>query len=267
MEWVFLRFKLASLMPWSDVRRIPQVHVGGLSIHITESLSSSKGRRKSGSTGNNEHNRSSSIKGNNINVDGDGGTSGMTLQHTTTNSTSADWLAGREQQDGHQEGRGAVVAVAPAAPAVGPLARDTSDNSSGSYGGGDGLGTPKRRRRRSIWPSSSSSKSTSFQQPEQHIDRRDSWAHRGRKASIPRATSAGGLDVSGSGSGIGDGYEWERVAQATLEHALGNEFTAKYRVRHETIYQREGALAALLCFLSASFFLQICYGVIEDCFG
>lgn len=248
MEWVLLRFKLASFLPWSDVRRIPQVRVGGLSIHITESLSSSKGRRKSGSTRSSIISRSSSIKGNNTVGDVDGGTGATTLQHKMTNSISGDWLAGRGQLDDHQEGTGAVIAAG-AAPSVGSLARDTSDNSSSIYGGGDGLGTP-RRRRRSIWPSSTSS--TSFQQPEQHVDRRDSWAHRGRKASIPRASSAGGLD--GSGSGIGDGYEWERVAQATLEHALGNEFTAKYRVRHEKLNHNERAAAS--CFSCRRVFVQ-----------
>lgn len=216
MEWVLLRFKLASFMPWSDVRRIPHVRVGGLSIHISESLSSSKGRRKSGSNGG-----SNSTDG-----VGDRGAGDNTRHHEITHSISSDWLA-REQQDDHHAGGGAAIAAAAAS--VGPLMGDKGDNSSGSsYGAGDGnsSGTP-RRQRPFMWPSLSS---RSFPQPGQQIDRKDSWAHLGRKASVSRASSAGGLD---GGSGIGDGYEWERVAHATLEHALGNEFTAKYRVRHE----------------------------------
>ncbi|CBN79159.1 hypothetical protein Esi_0010_0047 [Ectocarpus siliculosus] len=59
----------------------------------------------------------------------------------------------------------------------------------------------------------------------------DSWAHQGRRASQRRSSHVES-DVSGSGS-RGDGYEWERVAQATLEHAFGHEFTAKYQMYTE----------------------------------
>lgn len=147
MEWVFLRFQLASFMPWSDVRRIPHVRVGGFSIHITESLSSSKGRKNSMST--------TSL----------GGSSG-------------------------------------------------SAKSAGNGIDHDGQ------------PSVLSSSTSSGQQSSQHLDRKDSWEHQGRRASLSRPYSA-----SSDGSGGTDGYELERVAQATLEHALGREFTAKYQVK------------------------------------
>lgn len=151
MEWVFLRFRLPSFMPWSDVRRIPQVRVGGLSIHISESLSSSKGRKNNAAA-----TRIGSIG---IGASGRGG----------SNSTD---------------------------------------------GGGQ---------------TSMSSPSTSS-----HFDRKDSWAHQGRRASRSRSSFVGSYgSVGGGGDGDGDGgdgYEWEQVAQATLEHALGHEFTAKYQV-------------------------------------
>ena len=143
-------------MPWVDVRRIPRVRVGGLSIHITESLSSSKGRK---------------------------------------NSTAGTSIG------------------------------SSSSSSSGSGGGGScstkGTGNATDDQP-PMPPFSTSSQKPSLQQ----FDRRDSWEHQGRRASLSRAYSAGS-DVSGGT----DGYELERVAQATLEHALGHDFTAKYQVR------------------------------------
>lgn len=168
MEWVLLRFQLSSFMPWSDVRRIPRVRVGGLSIHITESLSSSKGRKNS--------------------------TAAATSVGASSSSSSS-----------------------------------TSTKSSGGSGAGDGA------------PPSTSS-SSSRRQSLRQFDRRDSWEHQGRRASLSRYPSAG-LDGSSGGT---DGYELERVAQATLEHALGQEFTAKYQVK-EKRKGRNRRLSSYLC--------------------
>eukprot|EP00752_Nemacystus_decipiens_P012079 g10709.t1 len=151
MEWVLLRFQLLSFMPWSDVRRIPRVRVGGLSIHITESLSSSTGRR---------------------------------------NSTSGTCIG-----------------------------RSSSSSGSATKGIGDGADGQS--------PTLSSSTS-SQEQSLQHFDRKDSWEHLGRRASVSRSSYAGS-DLSAST----DGYELERVAQATLEHALGHDFAAKYQMYTE----------------------------------
>lgn len=158
-------------MPWSDVRRIPRVRVGGLSIHITESLSSSKGRK---------------------------------------NSTAATSIG--------------------------------NNSSSSSSTKGISNGTDENEREQSPMPSSS----TSLQQQQQslqHFDRKDSWEHLGRRASL-RSFSAGS-DVSGGGT---DGYELERVAQATLEHALGHEFAAKYQVKgRSTRFSMSSAVWPSVC--------------------
>lgn len=166
MEWVLLRFQLASFMPWSDVRRIPLVRVGGLSIHITESLSSSKGKK---------------------------------------NSMAATGIGGNSS---------------------------SSSNSSGSISSGSISSSTKgilgSRTDNDEQPPMSSSSTLSRRQSIQHVDGKDSWEHQGRRASLSRSYSA---DSDGSGGGGTDGYELERVAQATLEHALGHEFAAKYQVR------------------------------------
>lgn len=156
MEWVLLRFQLLSFMPWSDVRRIPRVRVGGLSIHITESLSSSKGRKNS--------------------------------------STAAKSIGG-------------------------------SSSSSSKKAIGDGTDNDEQQ------PMPSSFASSRQQQGLQELGRKDSWEHQGRRASLSPSYSAGSDGSSSSNSNGGtDGYELERVAQATLEHALGHEFAAKYQV-------------------------------------
>lgn len=208
MKWVFLRFKLASFLPWSDVRRIPLVRVGGLSINVTESLSSSKGRKHnktSGSIGDISSGDSSRGSGG-----GGGGGGGDTSRHDETdNFPSADWLEGREQQDLQEDqGAGGIAATA-----MGRAGAGGRENTSGSGGGNK---TQKSRR-----PPLLSQQSSLF-------DKMDSWAHQGRRSSRTRFSPVES-DVSGSGS-RGDGYEWERVAQATLEHAFGHEFTAKYQV-------------------------------------
>lgn len=144
-------------MPWSDVRRIPQVRVGGLSIHVSESLSSSKGRK---------------------------------------NNPNPAAAAARSGSIG----------------SIGASGRAGGNSKSTDGGGRTSLSSP----------------STSSQ-----FDRKDSWAHQGRRASLSLSSSVGldGSGAGGAGGDGGDGYEWEQVAQATLEHALGHEFRAKYQVR------------------------------------
>lgn len=233
MKWVFLRFKLASFLPWSDVRRIPLVRVGGLSINVTESLSSSKGRehkKTSGSIGDSGSGSNSSASGvgdstgdsgsggnsasglgDSSRGSGGGGGGGDTCRHYEMgNFPSADWLQGREQQDLHEKEGSATVAATIMGRAGAAGGREST---SGSGGGNQ---TRKIRR-----PPLLSQQSSLF-------DKMDSWAHQGRRASQRRSSHVES-DVSGSGN-RGDGYEWEPVAQATLEHAFGHEFTAKYQV-------------------------------------
>ncbi|CAM9626090.1 unnamed protein product, partial [Ectocarpus sp. 13 AM-2016] len=211
MKWVFLRFKLASFLPWSDVRRIPLVRVGGLSINVTESLSSSKGRKHtktSGSIGDSGSGSNSASGVGDSSPGSGGGGGGNTIRHDETdNFTSTDWLEGRAQQD-LPEREGAAKKLATTMRRAGGEGRD---NTSGSRGGNQ---TRKIRR-----PPLLSQQSSLF-------DKMDSWAYQGRRASQRRPSHVES-DVSGSGN-RGDGYEWERVAQATLEHAFGHEFTAKY---------------------------------------
>ncbi|CAM9530334.1 unnamed protein product, partial [Ectocarpus sp. 8 AP-2014] len=215
MKWVFLRFKLASFLPWSDVRRIPLVRVGGLSINVTESLSSSKGRKHNKTSGSIGDSGSGS---NNASGEGDssrgsgGGGGGDTGRHNETdNFPSADWLEGREQDLQEKEGAAAVAATT--------MARAGAGGRESTSGSGGWSQTRKIRR-----PPLLSQQSSLF-------DKMDSWAHQGRRASQRRSSHVES-DVSGSGS-RGDGYEWERVAQATLEHAFGHEFTAKYQMYAE----------------------------------
>ncbi|CAN0501264.1 unnamed protein product, partial [Ectocarpus sp. 12 AP-2014] len=136
MKWVFLRFKLASFLPWSDVRRIPLVRVGGLSINVTESLSSSKGRKNNKTSGNigdsGSGSNSASGVGDSSPGSGGGGGGDTSRHDETDNFPSTDgWKAGRAQQD-LPEKEGAANKSATTMRRAGGGGRD---NTSGSRGG------------------------------------------------------------------------------------------------------------------------------------
>lgn len=56
------------------------------------------------------------------------------------------------------------------------------------------------------------------------METEDAWTQGDRRTSMTHATA------SGSAKWDRDGYEWERVAQASLEYVLGQEFASKYKV-------------------------------------
>lgn len=209
MDWVLLRFKSLSFLPGCDVRRIPHVRVGGLSIRITESLSSSNAKNNGKDVGSSSADRGGS---------GGGGGDGAKRRPEMEKFGSSDWLAGREQQNPQEEGMTAVAAAAVGVAAVGRVG--------GSERRGDGFRTWAKRARQASASSQQQQQGQGQQSPT--LDRQGSWTHRGRRASAPNTSLDG---ATGGGLSVGDGCEMERVAQATLEHALGPEFSAKYHVR------------------------------------
>lgn len=173
MDWVLLRLRLVSFMPWSNVRRIPHVRVGGMSVHITEALSS------------NNTNSSSSIR----------------------NASSADLSRDAGGASSSKSVRGGSE--------VGGSAGDGSHR--GGTAGHSRLGAVRL-----------GDGDAELGNQESGIDPNDSWSRHGRPVSLSRTSPAG----SGGDDWGGDGYGWERVAQASLEsEVLGHEFAAKYKVR------------------------------------
>lgn len=64
------------------------------------------------------------------------------------------------------------------------------------------------------------------------METEDAWNQGDRRTSLTQATA------SGSAKWDRDGYEWERVAQASLEYVLGQEFASKYKVMTNRIAPR-----------------------------
>ena len=62
--------------------------------------------------------------------------------------------------------------------------------------------------------------------PRMGHEKKDLWAHGARQADQSSASPA----ASGSAKWNEDGFEWERVTQASLEYVLGHEFASKYKV-------------------------------------
>lgn len=56
------------------------------------------------------------------------------------------------------------------------------------------------------------------------METEDAWTQGDRRTSLTHG------EASGSAKWDRDGYEWERVAQASLEYVLGQEFASKYKV-------------------------------------
>ncbi|CAM9498136.1 unnamed protein product, partial [Scytosiphon promiscuus] len=161
MDWVLLRFKTPSFLPGCDVRRIPHVRVSGLSIRITESLSSSNGRSSNGKGAGSSADRGGG---------GKAGSDGTRRQPEMERSSSSEWLAGREQQqqEPQEEGMTAVAAAAVGVAAVGRAGG--SNRRSGSF---------KMWAKRARHTSASSQRQQQQQrQRSPALDRQGSWTHR-----------------------------------------------------------------------------------------
>lgn len=277
MEWVLLRFRLWSFMPWSGVRHISHVHVGGMSLHVTEALSSSRAAKKNaiGSTSSKETKRRkrffatirsrSRMRGRagNSNSDGGGGggggSGGSSSKSISPNEgiTKKDLIvrriAGSRSSNGDESGStshtdrhgikntGARHSFKERDQQHDSMAR--KDYSSGSkewladWRRGAAPTTARGEEEELWFPSGSGGNANHNGGMERGGDfertspnaRKNSWVHQGRRESttLPRSLP---VEV-GSGGWGGDGYEWERVAQATMESMLGRGFADKYQVR------------------------------------
>ena len=234
IKWLILRFQAASFLPWSDVRRIPLVHVDGMAINITEALTSSggggcgcgrgdSGKQRNGASVRNSGRRSgisgASAKGSMESTNGDG--SGVSK---LSSFDSAGNIGGGGSRGGGGDGGGVIV----------------GGHTGGGYDksqSGDQAGTRQNNRRRSSgdmlavnWREDGHVASGAKEDRVNQEDD-DSWTHMGRRASLPRGSpTENGGGEGGGGRWGDDGYQLERMAQATLESMLGHEFAAKYKV-------------------------------------
>lgn len=203
-------------MPWSDVHRIPLVHVGGMAINITEDLTSSGG----GGGGCDSHGK----KGN-AGVRSSGRRSGVS---GSSAKGAMEGSSGDSSGMGNGGGWGSSINVGSGGESRGGSDGDKNGNS-------DQADTRPITRR----GSSGDVLAVNWRKDEQAAigikedgddkEGDDSWTHLGRRASLPRGSP---IETDGGGGGRwgDDGYQLERMAQATLESVLGHEFAAKYKV-------------------------------------